>query len=82
MRATRQRTGPRPDRGRRAPPGLRDRPLARGRLPVEQLISARSGLSAVNEAMDALAEGKALRQLILFDGDEAVEHPTEGEPRT
>ena len=53
-----------------------------GQLPVEQLISARMRLSEINEAMDALAEGKALRQLIIFDGDDAVGHPTEGERRT
>ncbi|MGW2161270.1 alcohol dehydrogenase catalytic domain-containing protein [Nonomuraea sp. NPDC001699] len=38
-----------------------------GRLPVERLVSARIGLAAVNEAMDQLAEGAALRQLIVFD---------------
>ncbi|GAA2769759.1 zinc-binding dehydrogenase [Nonomuraea dietziae] len=38
-----------------------------GRLPVEKLISARIGLSAVNEAMDHLADGTALRQVIVFD---------------
>lgn len=51
-----------------------------GRLPVEQLISARIGLADVNEAMDALAEGRALRQLIIFDGNDAGVTPTEGEP--
>ncbi|MEV4371784.1 alcohol dehydrogenase catalytic domain-containing protein [Nonomuraea sp. NPDC049637] len=39
-----------------------------GRLPVERLVSARIGLAAVNEAMDQLADGAALRQLIVFDG--------------
>ncbi|MER6508304.1 alcohol dehydrogenase catalytic domain-containing protein [Nonomuraea sp. NPDC001636] len=38
-----------------------------GRLPVERLVSARIGLAAVNEAMDQLADGAALRQLIVFD---------------
>jgi alcohol dehydrogenase len=42
-----------------------------GRLPVEKLISDRITLDQVNEAMDALAEGRALRQLIVFE-------PTEG----
>ncbi|MEA9986352.1 zinc-binding dehydrogenase [Subtercola sp. RTI3] len=37
-----------------------------GRLPVEKLISARVQLDDLNEAMDALAEGRALRQLIVF----------------
>ncbi|MEP7762393.1 alcohol dehydrogenase catalytic domain-containing protein [Sanguibacter sp. 25GB23B1] len=51
-----------------------------GRLPVERLISDRIALPEINDAMDALAEGRALRQLIIFDGDDAVGHPTEGEP--
>lgn len=38
----------------------------RGRLPVEQLISARIALDDVNAGMDALADGSALRQVILF----------------
>ena len=37
-----------------------------GRLPVEKLISRRIRLDQLNEAMDALAEGRALRQLIVF----------------
>ncbi|QTX03427.1 alcohol dehydrogenase catalytic domain-containing protein [Agromyces archimandritae] len=37
-----------------------------GRLPVERLISAHIGLDEVNEAMDALADGSALRQIIVF----------------
>jgi alcohol dehydrogenase len=39
-----------------------------GRLPVERLVSGRVTLAGINEAMDALAAGTALRQLILFDG--------------
>lgn len=35
-----------------------------GRLPVEQLISGRLPLSQINEAMDDLASGRALRQII------------------
>jgi alcohol dehydrogenase len=38
----------------------------RGRLPVEQLISARIALDDVNAGMDALADGSALRQVIVF----------------
>lgn len=37
-----------------------------GRLPVEQLVSAHIALDDVNAAMDALAEGTALRQVIRF----------------
>lgn len=37
-----------------------------GRLPVEKLISARIGLDDINEAMDELAAGHALRQVIIF----------------
>ncbi|MFE3192705.1 alcohol dehydrogenase catalytic domain-containing protein [Nocardia sp. NPDC059240] len=40
-----------------------------GRLPVEKLISARIGLADINAAMDQLADGKAVRQIILFDRD-------------
>ncbi|MEU8896074.1 alcohol dehydrogenase catalytic domain-containing protein [Nocardia sp. NPDC048505] len=41
-----------------------------GVLPVEQLISDRIELSRINEAMDRLAAGHAIRQIILFDGAE------------
>ncbi|WP_280463629.1 alcohol dehydrogenase catalytic domain-containing protein [Nocardia carnea] len=37
-----------------------------GRLPVEKLISARIGLQEINRAMDELAAGHALRQVIVF----------------
>ena len=37
-----------------------------GRLPVERLVSGRVPLEGINEAMDALAGGTALRQLITF----------------
>ena len=37
-----------------------------GRLPVETLVSSRIGLDDVNEAMDELAAGRAVRQLIRF----------------
>lgn len=38
-----------------------------GRLPVEKLVSASIGLDDVNEAMDELAAGSVLRQIIRFD---------------
>jgi alcohol dehydrogenase len=37
-----------------------------GRLPVEELISSRISLEGINHAMDQLAEGRAIRQLIEF----------------
>ena len=37
-----------------------------GRLPVEALVSSRIGLDDVNRAMDELAAGTALRQVIEF----------------
>ncbi len=37
-----------------------------GRLPVAGLISARLPLAQINEGMDALAAGSALRQIIVF----------------
>ncbi|MEV8040394.1 alcohol dehydrogenase catalytic domain-containing protein [Arthrobacter sp. NPDC080082] len=40
-----------------------------GKLPVEELITSRISLSGINEAMDQLADGKAVRQVILFDAD-------------
>ena len=43
-----------------------------GRLPVEKLVSHRVGLDQLNEAMDALAGGHVLRQLVVFPT------PTEG----
>lgn len=38
-----------------------------GKLPLERLISRTIHLEEINEAMDELAEGKAVRQVILFD---------------
>ena len=38
-----------------------------GRLPLERLISARTTLDDINHAMDQLAEGRAIRQIIHFD---------------
>jgi alcohol dehydrogenase len=36
-----------------------------GRLPVEKLISAHRPLNELNEALEALADGSAIRQIIL-----------------
>jgi len=38
-----------------------------GRLPVEKLISSHIRLDEINEAMDRLADGSELRQVIVFD---------------
>ncbi len=38
-----------------------------GRLPVESLVSSTIRLDDINEAMDRLADGAAVRQLIRFD---------------
>ncbi|WP_040690255.1 alcohol dehydrogenase catalytic domain-containing protein [Nocardia vinacea] len=38
-----------------------------GRLPVEKLISSRISLWDINSAMDQLADGNAVRQVIVFD---------------
>lgn len=38
-----------------------------GRLPLEKLISHHIALGDINEAMDALADGTTLRQVVLFD---------------
>jgi alcohol dehydrogenase len=37
----------------------------RGKLPVERIVSGHVGLDRINEAMDALAAGEALRTLVL-----------------
>ncbi len=37
-----------------------------GRLPLENLISSRIGLGSINQAMDELAEGHGIRQIIMF----------------
>ena len=46
-----------------------------GKLPVEELVSATIALEDINTAMDTLADGKAIRQVILFD--EPVPGPAE-----
>ncbi|AWK73105.1 alcohol dehydrogenase [Rhodococcus oxybenzonivorans] len=38
-----------------------------GKLPVEKLISSRISLDQINHGMDQLAEGRAIRQIIVFD---------------
>ncbi|MGV0643886.1 alcohol dehydrogenase catalytic domain-containing protein [Mycolicibacterium sp. XJ879] len=38
-----------------------------GRLPVESLVSSTIALADVNAGMDALADGAAVRQVVLFD---------------
>jgi len=38
-----------------------------GRLPVESLISSTVDLNDINSAMDHLAEGHAVRQIMLFE---------------
>jgi len=38
-----------------------------GRLPVDALISSRTTLDGLGEALDALAEGRAVRQFAVFD---------------
>lgn len=38
-----------------------------GRLPVHELVSGTRPLSRINEALDELAEGRAIRQVITFD---------------
>lgn len=38
-----------------------------GKLPVEELISGRIKLSEINESLDQLADGKAVRQVIMFE---------------
>jgi len=38
-----------------------------GRLPVQELISAQIRLNEINTALDKLADGEAIRQLITFD---------------
>ncbi len=40
-----------------------------GRLPLERLVSSRVRLDEIEEAMDRLATGSELRQIITFDGD-------------
>ncbi|MCC5856874.1 MAG: zinc-dependent alcohol dehydrogenase family protein [Ectothiorhodospiraceae bacterium] len=38
-----------------------------GRLPVERLLSRTLPLDQINEGFDALADGKAVRQVVVFD---------------
>ncbi|MCG5433132.1 alcohol dehydrogenase catalytic domain-containing protein [Mycobacterium sp. MYCO198283] len=39
-----------------------------GRLPVENLVSSRISLADINDGMEQLAAGQAVRQVITFDG--------------
>lgn len=39
----------------------------KGKLPLSELITSRINLHQINEAMDTLASGEAIRQLIVFD---------------
>lgn len=41
----------------------------RGRLPVDRLVSRTIGLDHINDALDALADGAVVRQVITFDHD-------------
>jgi alcohol dehydrogenase len=45
-----------------------------GRLPVEQLISKEITLDEINKAMDELANGTVVRQLIIFDPSPSILH--------
>jgi len=38
-----------------------------GKLPVEELVSSEVALEDINEAMDTLADGQAIRQVIHFE---------------
>ncbi|MGP9613733.1 hypothetical protein ACT3TE_10805 [Brachybacterium sp. AOP42-B2-9] len=38
-----------------------------GKLPIEELISDRIKLADINESLDKLADGKAVRQVIIFE---------------
>ena len=38
----------------------------RGRLPVDRLMSGRLSLDEINAGFDRLAEGKAVRQVVVF----------------
>ncbi|MBJ8348937.1 alcohol dehydrogenase catalytic domain-containing protein [Antrihabitans sp. YC2-6] len=41
-----------------------------GRLPVDKLVSSRIALEDINDAMDELADGRAIRQIIDFEAAE------------
>lgn len=49
-----------------------------GKLPVEELISSRIPLNRINEAMDELADGQAIRQIIIFDHPSEITEPSQG----
>lgn len=58
--------------GRPAAPRCPCPDLAADDHPVEELISTRIALAGINEATDQLADGKAVRQVIMFDAVDAV----------
>jgi alcohol dehydrogenase len=39
-----------------------------GRLPVEKLLTSISPMAQINELLDALADGRAIRQVMVPDG--------------
>jgi alcohol dehydrogenase len=43
------------------------RPFRQGRLPVDRLVTHTLALDDVNEALDRLADGVAVRQVIRFE---------------
>jgi Zn-dependent alcohol dehydrogenase len=51
-----------------------------GRLPIERLISSRIGLTDLEAAMDRLASGSALRQIIVFETEPGIEQTHGGTP--
>ena len=38
-----------------------------GKLPVQELISGRTTLAEINESLDQLADGQAVRQMVIFE---------------
>ncbi len=53
-----------------------------GKLPVEELVSSTIALDDINAAMDTLADGKAIRQVILFGEHGQGEHGQDGDAGT
>lgn len=49
-----------------------------GRLPVDRLMSDELPLDDINEALDALADGTAVRQVLRPDWDESHSEPSAG----
>ena len=61
--ATNEDRSPKPKRARNS----KSIDQEKGKLPVEQLVSSTIGLADINRAMDELADGHAVRQVIVFD---------------